>query len=218
MFEYETSDADFSRKPKIKSSPIDSKRFFYERETDQVLSWPSKKEKTAPPYSDLIGWSITLIDYTTKFLNLSSISRPSKPIALALLTLKTFDSSVDAHLLKTKLSNEGIVSFLFDENIMTLNPLYNIMVGGIKLKVLEDDFERATKIVDEIETSPHLDENGGTLVCPVCGSDKLFQGFKSMKGFAGALSATLAVLLTVFPVYFSSAYRCKNCGNEFSKK
>lgn len=32
-----------------------------------------------------------------------------------MVTLKTFDNLVDAHLLKTKLESEGVTCFLFDE-------------------------------------------------------------------------------------------------------
>ena len=98
---------------------------------------------------------------------------------------------------------------------MTLNPLYNIMVGGIKLKVSELDFERAQRILHKIEQTPLRDECNRVLVCPACGSGNYYQGYKSMKGIGGMLSAILAFMLTVFPLYFKSVYKCKDCGNEF---
>lgn len=149
------------------------------------------------------------------FYYLISVKYCKSCTCLALLTLKTFDSSLEAHLLKSRLSNEGIMAFLFDENIMTLNPLYNIMVGGIKLKVSELDFERAQRILNEIEQTPLRDESNTVLVCPACRSGNYYQGYKSMKGIGGILSAILAFMLTVFPLYFKSVYKCKDCGNEF---
>jgi DNA-directed RNA polymerase subunit RPC12/RpoP len=137
---------------------------------------------------------------------------------LELHTLKIFDSAVDAHILKSRLNNEGIVSFIFDEHIMTLNPLYNIMVGGIKLKVPETDLERARAILTEIEQTPFSDEDGTAVMCPSCGSLELYHDFKSMKGVPGFLSTFLSLFLGVFPLYFSTVYKCKVCGTEFPKK
>ena len=137
---------------------------------------------------------------------------------MALVTIKIFDSAIDAHLLRSKLSNEGIISFIFDENIMSLNPLYNITVGGIKLKVPEADYERALQILSRIEGTPFRDENNNIVVCPSCGSGSLYQGFKSFKGVAGKISAILTLLLAIFPLYFKSVYKCKACGNEFQIK
>ncbi|PTM03401.1 MAG: hypothetical protein DA405_10495 [Bacteroidetes bacterium] len=53
---------------------------------------------------------------------------------MELVTLKTFDNLVEAHLIKSKLESDDLPCFLFDENIMALNPLYNLTVDGIKLK------------------------------------------------------------------------------------
>ena len=47
-------------------------------------------------------------------------------------TLKIFENPIDAHLLKTKLESEGIDCYLIDENTVSVMPLYNITVGGIK--------------------------------------------------------------------------------------
>lgn len=134
---------------------------------------------------------------------------------MELVTLKTFENAIEAHLLRSRLANEGVTSFIFDENIMTLNPLYNIMVGGIKLKVPDVDFDRAQEILRDIEGTPFRDENNKVLDCPSCGSNNLYHNFKSFKGVAGAISAILTILLSVFPLYFNSVFRCKDCGHEF---
>ena len=56
-----------------------------------------------------------------------------------LITLKTFDNSIDANMLRCQLELEGIQSYLKDENTITTNPLYNLALGGIKLQVFEQD-------------------------------------------------------------------------------
>ena len=52
---------------------------------------------------------------------------------MELITVKVFDSGIEAHILKARLESENIPCFIFDENIVTLNPLFNFAVGGIKL-------------------------------------------------------------------------------------
>ena len=71
-----------------------------------------------------------------------------------MITIKTFDNPVEAHILKSRLESEGIHCYLFDENIVTLNPLYNQMTGGIKLNIMESDISKANEILTEIEKTP----------------------------------------------------------------
>lgn len=130
-------------------------------------------------------------------------------------TIKVFDNPIEAHLLKSKLESEGIPCFLQDENIVALNPLYNYAVGGIKLNIPTTDLALAQQILSEIEHAPNLDEKEEIICCPKCGSTNLYTNFKSMKGFKGIISAIVAFFMTVFPVYYKSVHKCKNCGTEF---
>lgn len=132
-----------------------------------------------------------------------------------LITIKTFDNPIDAHLLRTRIESEGVNCFLFDENIVGLNPLYNVMVGGIKLKIKEDDVDRVKAILIEIENSPITDDKNIAITCPNCESKEIIPGFKSMKGTKGLFSAIISFLFMVFPIYYATVYRCKNCGAEF---
>ncbi|MFC6099028.1 putative signal transducing protein [Olivibacter domesticus] len=132
-----------------------------------------------------------------------------------MVTLKVFDNAMEAHLLRTKLESEGIHSFLQDENIVSLNPLYNYAVGGIKLNIQLADAERAKQIIQEIENTPILDDYDQQISCPQCGSTDLYTNFKSMKGTKGMFSAVISFLMGVFPIYYKNVYKCKNCEKEF---
>ncbi|QEC51563.1 putative signal transducing protein [Anseongella ginsenosidimutans] len=122
---------------------------------------------------------------------------------------------MEAHLLKSRLESEGIPCFLFDEHLVNMNPLYSVAVGGIKLKIQEADKEKTLEILREIEGGHNLDENGEILKCPECDSARLYLNFKSMKGTKGFLSAITSFLFMVFPVYFKTVHKCKDCGAEF---
>lgn len=118
-------------------------------------------------------------------------------------------------MMKTKLESENIICFLFDENIVGLNPLYSITVGGIKLKVNKSDIDRAAEIIEGLNNSPTTNDKGEILKCSNCKSDQLYRGYKSMKGVKGIFSIIISFLLVVFPIYFNTVYKCKKCGHEF---
>lgn len=134
---------------------------------------------------------------------------------MKLVTVKTFDNPVEAHILKSKLESENIRCFLFDENIVGINPLYNLTVGGIKLKINELDYDKASAILEEVMEAPTTDEKGEILQCPQCGSEQIYRGFKSMKGVKGFMSAVISLLLMVFPIYYNTVNKCKKCDYEF---
>ncbi|GAA0194794.1 hypothetical protein GCM10009122_58580 [Fulvivirga kasyanovii] len=134
---------------------------------------------------------------------------------MRLITLKTFDNSIEANLLRSKLESEGVLCFLFDENMVSLNPLYNLTLGGIKLKIREADAQKALQIIEEVETTPFTDEQDRQVRCPVCQSTQLYSDFKSMKGLKGVFTAIVSFLLFVFPFYYKSVYKCRQCNAEF---
>jgi hypothetical protein len=134
------------------------------------------------------------------------------------IILKTFDNSIDAHILMARLEDEGIDCFLVDENIVSIYPLLNFTVGGIKLKILENDLERAIEILKEIEQTPFKDSNDALIKCPKCDSTNLVSGFKSIKNIKGLLAIIFSFLFSVFPLYYKEVFRCNDCDNEFSKK
>ena len=133
-----------------------------------------------------------------------------------LITIKTFDNSIDAHILMAKFESEGIQSYLFDENIVTIYPLYNFTVGGIKLKINETDLEKAKIILGELEVVPYTNDENEVIVCPSCNSSELYSGFFSSKGLIGFFFTMVSLLLIIFPFYKKKVYRCKKCGKEFN--
>lgn len=72
---------------------------------------------------------------------------------MGLVTLKTYETYLDAHLIKVKLESEGIRCFLQDENMVTLFPTNNNLFGGIKLQVDSSNYEKAEAIILQIEST-----------------------------------------------------------------
>ncbi|ADY50878.1 hypothetical protein Pedsa_0293 [Pseudopedobacter saltans DSM 12145] len=137
---------------------------------------------------------------------------------MELITVKVFDNSIEAHILKSRLESEGIDCFIFDDHMVSLNPLYNVTLGGIKLKVGGSDVERANTIIEQVDNVKSLDDNGKIIKCPNCDSTDLYTGYKSMRGTKGVLSAIVSFLFMVFPIYYKTVYKCKTCGEEFKRE
>lgn len=134
-----------------------------------------------------------------------------------LVTARIFDNPIDAHLLKSKLENEGINCYLFDEHTVTIDPLVSNAVGGIKLKISKTDIDKTKFILAQIENTPLTDDNDVIIKCPNCDSQDVYSGFKSMKGLKGVLSIILSFLFMIFPIYHKAVYKCKDCNAEFEK-
>lgn len=132
-----------------------------------------------------------------------------------LITLKTFDSAIEAHLLRSRLEQEGIMSYIFDENIVMLNPLYNNLVGGIKLKIESNDEPEAQRILAELENRTLTRDDGTAVACPRCGSQHYYEGFKAVKSLGDIVSFCIAFLFMIYPFAYKSLKKCKDCGMEF---
>lgn len=132
-----------------------------------------------------------------------------------LVTIKSFDNGINAHILKNALESEDIACFIYDENIVTLNPLLDFAVGGVKVKINEEDVEKARKIIHELDEKPYTDEQNHAIQCPNCGSKHLIANFKSNKSPQGIFASIVSLLLMVYPIYYKSVYKCRDCDTEF---
>lgn len=67
-----------------------------------------------------------------------------------MIRLTTCNNSVEAYTLKNLLENEGIESYLTNENFTNLLPGYTGMLGsGIQIMVREEDAARAQAVLAE---------------------------------------------------------------------
>jgi hypothetical protein len=63
-------------------------------------------------------------------------------------TLASFNQPMDAYLLRARLEGSGIAAYIRDENLITLDWLYSNAVGGVKVDVMDEDYEKALEILD----------------------------------------------------------------------
>ena len=65
--------------------------------------------------------------------------------------LCSFDNYISAHIVLGMLQEEGISCHLKDEYTITIDPLLSPAIGGMKLMVHENQYNRAIELMDKIK-------------------------------------------------------------------
>ena len=125
-----------------------------------------------------------------------------------------FQYSSEAYIYKGKIESEGIQVIVRDNHTVDTDPLVSNAIGGVKLFVFREDFERAKEILLDISLFS-VDNDGELLKCPNCGAEKiqLLTTIKDLKSFFSFLVTLFAVVL---PLYTRYKYKCEVCNHEFS--
>lgn len=120
----------------------------------------------------------------------------------------SFTYATDAHVVVAKLEAEGIQCFLDDENLATTQHFLSNAIGGIKVKVKQEDYIEADKIFrqyykdkNELEAEQKIklgtDYKKVYEYCPQCESSEVYR----KKGF------TLS----------KHEYKCADCGHTWKQ-
>lgn len=125
-----------------------------------------------------------------------------------------YQYSSEAYIYKGKLESEDIEVFIQDNFTIEANPLLSTAVGGVKLFVKHDQYDRAIKILSEISAFS-LDDTGEYMRCPNCGAEKILL-LTTVKDFKSLFSYLFSFLITfTLPFYNKYKYRCNDCNREF---
>src|SRR5215210_77407 len=126
-----------------------------------------------------------------------------------LVTVGTFAAPWEAHLAQTRLASEGIDAMVAGENVGSLYG--GSLVGGVKLRVREEEAARATELLARESPIPPIylvtEEDALAPRCPTCRSeDILFERWsrRSLIGFWLLLGFPLPVLVR--------RWTCRHCG------
>ncbi len=122
--------------------------------------------------------------------------------------LRAYDSYIEANMQLQQLEAEGIKAYLQDEYTVTIDPILSNAVGGIKLLVYYEQFERAREIIEKLEADYRK-----TFVCPQCGSNKYYEVTDTKKA-VNWFSAILSSLFGNYAVTVTRVFRCFDCGFE----
>lgn len=73
------------------------------------------------------------------------------------VTIATYDKTTNAHIAMGRLAAEGIRALLFDDNMVQMDWLYAIALGGIKLRVTRSN-ESLARTILSTDYSHDLDD------------------------------------------------------------
>lgn len=125
------------------------------------------------------------------------------------IILETYDNYIPAHIAMGRLKEDGINSWLKDENTVTINPVWAQAVGGIKLMVAENDFTRASALLKQREK-----QHKATIACPRCGSHNI-EAVSTPRKISNWISALLGFLFANYAVQVDIVNHCFDCSHEF---
>lgn len=134
-----------------------------------------------------------------------------------LTCIKTYSNSFQAQLMCSKLQSEGIEAYVFDENINSVQPLYNQVVGGTKIMVRNEDKVMALEICSDDQLLPITNEEGVIVRCTKCNSQNIESGTSGIKSPKSLLGFILGFVTFSWPLFLDSIYYCKDCGHVFKK-
>ncbi len=136
-----------------------------------------------------------------------------------LVRIQYYENAIEANRDKQILAENGVQSFIANEQTIQSDWLLSQALGGIQLQVFEDDDEKAKEILQilqdesadfELEVEHTIENPDFDFVCPKCGSNHIYQDEKPGGAFG------ISLLLLSIPIKISNNnYHCYYCGNEF---
>jgi hypothetical protein len=129
-----------------------------------------------------------------------------------LVTVAVFPSPWEARLAQSSLESEGVEAVIADENVGSLYG--GGVVGGVKLRVREEDAAHATELLATLRPIPEIylvtEEDARRPRCPTCRSEDIWYERWSRLGFLGSW-----ILLGLPLPVPSRRWTCRSCGAEW---
>jgi len=127
------------------------------------------------------------------------------------ITLRTCENIQEAYILKGKLENEGVKSFIKNENFSYIKPNpNNVYAYGPQLVINEKDLIRAKEILGE-----KSQEEREVKVCPRCGSTNIGLG-KNRNIVLRFILVLLSILILIPIRRRTPKVYCRECKTEIS--
>ena len=130
----------------------------------------------------------------------------------SLVTILTFTAPHDAHLAKAQLESCGIEAFVFDDNLVGIQPWYSQAVGGVKLRVFASDRKEALAVLGYRDPLAEEDER-----CPRCESFDVDYERKIGWGKRVGRGLLLLVLLGLPWFFRRRRWACNVCGHTWTR-
>ena len=127
---------------------------------------------------------------------------------MSFVPVRSYDNYIPAHLMLQRLEEEGIKAYLMDEHTVTIDPILSNAIGGIKLMIYEEQFERAIELITGFEQAYKQAKS-----CPNCGSKDIHY-ITQPNNVTNWFTAVATWLFGNYAVSFKKVYKCSDCGFE----
>jgi hypothetical protein len=121
-----------------------------------------------------------------------------------IIVLQTFDSPIEANIIKAKLDAYGIPCFLSEEHLTALTT--PLLSGGIRLHIFQHDKEQVVQLLTQ--ESLRKSEEDDLMICPNCKSRRILT--MSDDRFDPAAVVKFILQLT-------KRHYCLDCKTEFGE-
>lgn len=135
---------------------------------------------------------------------------------MELITVRSFETSTDARMLKANIGSYGIESFLHDDQTIDVDPLIASAIGYVKLKVKKEDYAKVLDILDEMPDMVFRNPNGEVIVCSNCESKQVVSAVHEDEGVGGVFKGILRSVKMLNPKYTDNTYLCLKCNEKFN--
>lgn len=143
---------------------------------------------------------------------LHSADSPDDHSEEKLVTIRSYRDIPTAVLAQGALESAGIESFLYDENTIRMDWFLSYALGGVKLRVTEQDAAAALEILDQRRPETFPAEGVGEFEqpsCPKCGSLEI--SFQELRKRVAIPAAYLGAPMPLV----RPGWKCHSCGNEW---
>ena len=127
------------------------------------------------------------------------------------LTVATFNEKEKAQAVRQRLEAVGIPAEVYDESKVQKYWFMSEHLAGEKVRVEEEDFERAREILQGLDTQEHVLDCA--VKCPECGSSRIEYPQFTRKFF----TPTLVEIFTVIAPGMKRRFYCEDCHYTWCK-
>ena len=127
------------------------------------------------------------------------------------IQIRSFDNYIKANIQLSMLQDEGINCYLKDEYTVTIDPLLNPAIGGIKLMIYELQAERAESILENAD-----EQYLQSIPCPDCGRHTL-KKIVQVKKAQNMWQRLSFIFLTGSNEEVKKYYICSSCNSVFDE-
>ena len=131
------------------------------------------------------------------------------------VTLTTFDSAIEAHIVKGLLESEQIAVFLVGEHFFSAQKLFNVALADIRLQVAAAQLTQAKQLLTDYRKGnleqPLIDEFGLVpSICQQCGSKEINEVSARPSQIFGGLLQMFFIGLVLQPSKYKVCKQCKS--------